>query len=224
MAAKVISVANIKGGVSKTSTGIFLATALAHDDRKVLYLDCDSQESATEFRTFEKQTDYAETPEPYRIRKTDPTFLYDLIEDMKANHDVIFVDLPRLTHGKEDKTIAMILALCDYILIPIKSGELDNMSTARFVEIIKKIADHKKERGIDYLYAGFGSMTGKRPSDDKAAKEFMETLEIPILENDMKDLKEFSRSYTFESLLNIGKAEKQRFEPFYKEVVTFFNL
>ena len=51
MSAKVVSIANLKGGVSKTSTGIFLATALAQNEgKKVLYLDCDSQESARDIR------------------------------------------------------------------------------------------------------------------------------------------------------------------------------
>lgn len=57
MSARIISVVNIKGGVSKTSTGIFLATALAQNKgKKVLYLDCDSQGSASQYRQWEKQS------------------------------------------------------------------------------------------------------------------------------------------------------------------------
>lgn len=226
MSARVISVANIKGGVSKTTTGIFLATALSQSKgKKVLYLDCDSQASAYSYRSYEKSMDiYEDVLEPYRIRKTDPTFIFETIEDNRASYDIIFVDLPRLTKDEDDQKIAMMLALCDSVLIPITSGELDNMSTIDFVNIVKRIEQRRKDKNRPYQIAGFASMTGRIPTEDKATREFMETLDIPILKNHLKSLKKFARPYTYDSLLELRAAERKEFEPFFNEVSSFFNF
>lgn len=226
MSARIISVANRKGGVSKTSTGLFLATALAKNkNRKVLYLDTDSQASAYEYRQFEKgMEEYQNVPEPYRILKKDPAYLLEEIQDYSDRYDVIFIDIPRFTHGKDDKMMIATLAMCDSVLIPVKSGELDNLSTLGFVKMIQEIEAYKKAKGKSYQFAGFLSMTGRRPSDDTDARGFVEDLGIPLLKSELKDVREFSQPYTFESLLNMTKAEQQRFEPFFNEVVTFFNL
>jgi len=226
MSARIISVANRKGGVSKTSTGLFLATALAKSKgRKVLYLDTDSQASAYEYRQFEKKMDeYKDTAEPYKIFKKDPAYLLEEVQEYSSQYDTIFIDIPRFTHGKDDKMMIAILAMCDSILIPIKSGELDNLSTLGFIKMIKEIASFKEAKGKPYQYAGFLSMTGRRPTDDADAREFVKGLDIPLIESELKDVRELSTPYTFESLLNMNKAERERFEPFFNEVVQFFNL
>ena len=165
-----------------------------------------------------------DVPEPYRIRKTDPTFIFDVVADNKPNNDLIFIDLPRLTRAEDDKTIGMILSLCDYILVPITSGELDNMSTADFIRIVKRIQTAKEKRGHSLKCAGFASMTGRVPTEDRASREFMNTLEIPILEHGLPHLRIFYRLETYNSLLDLGKEKKERFAPFFNEVLEFFNL
>lgn len=225
MSALVISVATSKGGVSKTSTGVFLATALAKQGRKVIYLDCDSQSSAYDYRQFEKANVYdQEIPEPYKIRKTNPTYIFDEVQDYKSEYDIIFIDVPRLTHGERDNQIAAILAMCDAVLIPVKSGELDNISTVGFVRMLREIEAYKKEKNHQYKYAAFLSMAGRRPSDDAEAKEFIHDLKMPFIENELRDVRELSKPYTYESLLETSNAHRERFEPFYNEVVQFFNL
>lgn len=225
MSTRIITISNIKGGVSKTSTGLFLATALAvNDGKKVLYLDCDSQASAVEYRQFEKSRIYPDTPEPYRVRRTDPADIFDVIQDNWNNYEIIFIDMPRLTRREDDQKVAMMITLCDSVLIPVKSGELDNMSTEHFVKLVQTIAEKKESKGKPFTFAAFASMTGQRPTEDAAAREFMEGLGVPVLTEEMRNVREFTSPYTYESLLDIGKAERERFKPFYDNVKKFFNL
>jgi len=105
---------------------------------------------------FEKDNIYGEeVAEPYQIRFVNPIYLFDELDQARDNFDVIFIDIPRLTHGEGDDKIASVLAMCDTVLIPIKSGELDNLSTIGFLNMIKNIEFIQKRKRVSLSVYGF---------------------------------------------------------------------
>lgn len=79
---KIISVANRKGGVGKTTTTINIATALSAIDKTVLVIDFDPQGNATTSLGVEKQKG---RPSSYEV----------LVGDCDVNDAIIKTDLPR---------------------------------------------------------------------------------------------------------------------------------
>lgn len=221
--ARVISVAHRKGGIGKTSVTLHLATALAvKKKQRVLVFDTDSQHSAREYRQHEQAHVYEGEAPPYPIEAVQPKYLYDDIRHNFDKFDVIFIDVPRLTESAGDSQLTTALNFCDSVLIPIVAGELEALSTSKFVKLIEGIAENKRSKGLDFAYFGFLNKRNQRRENAEAV-EFMESLNVPMFKNSLADVKALSRPYTYETVLD-GAEGKRRFEPFFKEFVKKFEL
>jgi len=217
---RVISVANMKGGVGKTTIGLHLANCLALDKGlKVIYLDCDNQESASDYRIFEQSA--FDTPPPYPIEKVVPKYIAQEVKFHAREYEVIFIDIPRITND-QDNQIGTMLAVCDSILIPFKAGDLEGLSMKRFSTIIRDLATYKESKGFDFAYYGFHNLK-RNKLEDKSAKKFMKNHKIPVFDTVLPDVVGISRISTYESILKT-KEGRSRFEPFFNEFITKFNI
>lgn len=223
MSARIISVAHRKGGIGKTSITIHLATALAVDKGlKVMVFDTDSQKSALEYREFEQNNVYKGQAPPYSIEFVQPKYLFDDIRRNFDQYDVIFIDVPRMTEAAGDNQITTALSYCDSVLIPIVAGELEALSTQKFIRLLEELAANKKEKGFDFAYFGFLNKKDQR-TENREAVEFMESLNVPMFETALARVKALSKPYTFESIMATSEGRK-RFEPFFTEFLTKFEL
>ena len=111
---RVISIVNTKGGVGKTTTAVYLATALSCQDRVVL-LDADPQGSATSWAT-----DAFEAGDRlnFEVRPANAPIVRRC-RDIDA--DLVFIDTP----PGDSQTITAALEVADVVVIPTESGDLD---------------------------------------------------------------------------------------------------
>lgn len=111
---RVISVVNTKGGVGKTTTAVYLATALSCQDRVVL-LDADPQGSATSWAT-----DAFEAGDRlnFEVRPANAPIVRRC-RDIDA--DLVFIDTP----PGDSQTVTAALEVADVVIIPTESGDLD---------------------------------------------------------------------------------------------------
>ena len=111
---RVISGVNTKGGVGKTTTAVYLATALSCQDRVVL-LDADPQGSATSWAT-----DAFEAGDRlnFEVRPANAPIVRRC-RDIDA--DLVFIDTP----PGDSQTVTAALEVADVVIIPTESGDLD---------------------------------------------------------------------------------------------------
>jgi len=223
MAARIISVANMKGGVGKTTIGLHIAACLSINKKyKVLYLDCDFQESAADYRSYERNSVYGtDTPPPYDIEQVMPKYIFPEVKANADKYDIIIIDIPRITNSS-DNDIVSVLAVCDSILIPFTAGELEGLSFLRFIDIVKNINEFRTKKELDFTFYGFLNMEFNS-NDNKNARPFMEKQGIPTFENSLRRVNILKRISTYESIL-ATKEGRNRFELFFNEFLDKFNL
>ncbi len=223
MPAKVISVAHRKGGIGKTCITIHLATALATKKKlKVIILDTDSQQSAVEYREYEKNAVYEGEEPPYPIQRAQPKYLFDEIRHLRDKYDIIFIDIPRMTEATDESQLSTALTYCDYVLIPIVAGDLEGLSTQKFIKLVQGIDSYKASKDFSFSYYGFLNKRNRRIENSQAIT-FMEQLGVPMFENTLSDVKALSKPYTYESILDDAEG-KRRFEPFFTEFLNKFKF
>ena len=221
---RIISVANAKGGVGKSTVTILLATVLAKQKKqKVLILDTDSQASVTNWLKSEKMSQDSEIQPLVSVTQETPQHVRLFLDKYGEDYDTIFIDIPRMTNSMNETANVQLLYYCDSVLIPVLGSRLDVMSTQAFYRIIQDAAKKRKE--LDFPFSVFGFVNRETNlKDNQEAKQLLsEQLKIPMLDNALRALKLFKTPSLFESMLDTAEG-RRRFEPFFNEVAKKFKL
>lgn len=121
-----ISFANTKGGVGKSTLAVHLAVWLFDQGHSVALLDCDQQRSSSEWVT-EAEANLriatADSPEEVAIKA----------QELRSGHDFVVCDAPG---GLDDRSRTLLL-VADLVLFPITPSILDLRSVAQATAVLK---------------------------------------------------------------------------------------
>lgn len=222
MSAKIISIANRKGGVGKTTLSILLATSLAKDKGlKVCLLDIDSQKSAIDRRRIEQSQNDGLEP-PYPIEFVFPKYLTMELKHRSENYDVIIIDVPRLTDSEKDTEIITAIVHCDDVIIPTAPAEMDVVSTNDFLKLVRDVEQKRKELNFPFSYHVLINKWDNT-RECRTAVDYFKSKGVPIFDAHINELVLFKPPSTYTSLLST-KDGKSRFGPFFHEFLEKVNL
>lgn len=134
----ILTVTNLKGGSSKTTTTAYLAHALAEQDLRVLVVDADPQASITRW------AEMAEWNIPVRGMATGRLHVPGVGVDLEATgHDVVVIDTPPTE--KERGIVESAIRAATHVVVPLAptSAEYERMAAVReLIEDVSHLGRH----------------------------------------------------------------------------------
>lgn len=159
---KTISLVNEKGGSTKSTTCVHLATWLASSGYKVCVIDADHQKSSSVW------LESLDTKIPYKLM-TSADDLIDRTGDLAEEFDYIVIDSP----GKTDEITRAILLISDFALLPVPPAGLDLHPSQKTVRLVKQA---QKVRGGLPRGAMFINRAGKNTRLKDETKEALKDI------------------------------------------------
>jgi chromosome partitioning protein len=137
----IITLANQKGGTGKTTLATNLAGTFAAQERRVVLVDTDPQQSALEWR--EMRPDTRPHVTVVYMRAADGVLERDLTP-LSQQYDVVLVD----TGGRIAPPVRSAVAVADFILVPTLPSRPDIVSTEAFYrQVIQEVSQRKAVYG-----------------------------------------------------------------------------
>ena len=155
---KIIAVANLKGGVGKSTIAVNLACALADNAQRILIVDADSQGTSS-FWDSQGKLPVETKGMPLDDRTASTGWLARLIFDKDANDRArvrrwkrslkssfaayVVVDCP----PHEGLATRAALAVADLVIMPVTASAADLVATASAIELVGKARARRKDKG-----------------------------------------------------------------------------
>lgn len=130
MSAKIITIAQHKGGAGKTTLTAQLAASFDQAGFKVLMVDVDPQGSLTEWHKMRSQT--LGRKNKITLFQTQGWKLVRELPRIQREFDFVFIDTP--PHAESESSIA--IRLSDLVLMPMQPSPLDVWACAPTIKII----------------------------------------------------------------------------------------
>lgn len=129
--AKIIAIANTKGGVGKSTIARNIALACNINDLKTLALDCDPQHSLKKF--FTARAERLDTIELDCDVMTEATGLKRDILHRADKYDRVIVDVG----GRDSNTMRQVLLAADVVIIPTTTGQESTDALEHMIEAVE---------------------------------------------------------------------------------------
>ena len=172
---KVISFINDKGGVTKSTSTVCLASYLIKEGKRVAVVDVDARHSCLDWAAMAEENDH---PTPLMVGNSNSNAGSNILK-LKDDYDFVLVDgmSSFVTSGRRD-VIASIIKASDYILIPTRPDPIDLWALAELTDMIKsrqEIADGLPKTWI------FGSAVRDNTNEWKEFLNAKEEAPFPLM-------------------------------------------
>jgi chromosome partitioning protein len=162
----IIVVANSKGGVGKSTLSVHLAAWLREQGRRVTFVDCDAQESSSQWVR-------EAIPDTRLVRLDTPNDILNELPQLDLDCDFVVADGP----GSDAERGRALLLRADLAIVPCKASMLEIRALAAATEVLRQAQDIRfgKPRAVIVL-----SMVGKNYRLTKDMKDAAASLKLPL--------------------------------------------
>lgn len=126
----IITVANSKGGVGKSTLAVHLAAWLHEQGKRVTLADCDTQQSSSEWIR-------EAIPEIKAVRLDNPDVILNDLPVLAQEADFVVADGP----GSQTETSRALLLRADMAIVPCKASMLEVRALAKATEVLRQAQD-----------------------------------------------------------------------------------
>jgi chromosome partitioning protein len=162
----IITIANSKGGVGKSTLAVHLAAWLHEMGHSVTLADCDTQQSSSEWIR-------EAIPELKAVRLGNPNEILNELPALALETDYVIADGP----GSNTETSRALLLRADFAIVPCKASMLEVRALAKATEVLRQAQDIRG--GIPKAVIVL-SMVGKNYRLTKDMKDAAAALNLPL--------------------------------------------
>ena len=185
----VITLANPKGGVGKTTSAIIAAMELSRAGAKVAFFDLDPNANVVKWKNA-RNTQGKKTAFTVLQRPSDIEEVLQSIEDLNKAHDYVIVDL----EGTRDKIVTYTLSATDLVLIPTNGSTMEAVQGADTVKLIRSTSKMTR-RDIPFSFVFTRTNAAFQSTDERAVKMELENNSLTYFKTRIVNRSPYSRIF-----------------------------